>query len=153
MTGAERPLRLVVDASVLVAELLRARGRARLAHPALELFLPEETWGEVRHELPRRVRQVARRAGLAPEAGDALLAACLAAVEANVAIVLAVAYAPLEAAARGRIPRDPRDWPTVALALALGAGIWTEDGDFLGCGLPTWTTATLAHHLGEAARP
>ena len=43
MTGADRPLRLVVDASVLVAELLRASGRARLAHPALELFLPEET--------------------------------------------------------------------------------------------------------------
>ena len=62
-------------------------------------------------------------------------------------------YLSFEPVARRRVPRDPRDWPTVALALALGAGIWTEDGDFLGCGLPTWTTATLAHHLGEAARP
>ncbi len=153
MTGADRPLRLVVDASVLVAELLRARGRARLAHPGLELFIPEEMWGEVRHELPGRVRRVATRAGLAPDAGDALLAAGLRAVEANVGVILAVSYAPLEAEARGRVPRDPRDWPTVALALALGAGIWTEDGDFLGCGLPTWTTATLARRLGADVHP
>ncbi len=62
MPGADRPLRLVVDASVLVAEPLRACGRARLAHPAVELFIPEETWGEVRHELPQRVRHVALRA-------------------------------------------------------------------------------------------
>lgn len=149
MTSADNPLWLVVDASVLVAELLRARGRARLAHPATTLFIPEETWGEVRHELPKRVRQVALRTGLAPGEGSALLAACLTAVQANVAIALAVTYTPLEAEARRRIPRDPRDWPTVALALALDAGIWTEDGDFLGCGLPTWTTASLANHLGE----
>lgn len=149
MTSADNPLCLVVDASVLVAELLRARGRARLANPALELFIPEQTWGEVRHELPARVRHVAARAGLSPHAGDALLTACLAAAEANLAIVLAATYIPLEAEARGRIPRDPRDWPTVALALALEAGIKTEDGDFLGCGLPTWTTATLARQIGE----
>ena len=32
---------------------------------------------------------------------------------------------------------------TVALALVLKAGIWTSEQDFLGCGLPTWTTETL----------
>lgn len=153
MTGVDRPLRLAVDASVLIAELLRARGRERLAHPALDLFIAEETRGEVRHELPGRVRHVAVRVGLPPDAGDALLADGFAAVEANVAIVLAVAYAPLEAEARWRIARDERDWPTVALALALGAGIWTEDGDFLGCGLPTWTTATLTRLLRETPSP
>ena len=56
------------------------------------------------------------------------------------------------------MPRDPDDVPTVALALALGGdedrcGIWTNDGDFLGCGLPTWTTDMLLSHLryGERA--
>jgi predicted nucleic acid-binding protein len=54
-----------------------------------------------------------------------------------------MAYAEYEDVARRRVPRDPRDWPTVALALALEAGIWTADTDFLGYGVPTWTTDTL----------
>jgi predicted nucleic acid-binding protein len=49
--------------------------------------------------------------------------------------------------ARRRIPRDPNDWPTVALALALGADILTNDHDFLGCGCPTWTFETLSLEL------
>jgi predicted nucleic acid-binding protein len=153
MTGVDRPLRLVVDTSVLVAELLRVRGRERLANPALDLFIPEETWGEVRHELPKRVHHVASRAGLPPAAGDTLLADCITAIRANIAITLAVAYSPLEAEARWRIARDERDWPIVALALALGADIWAEDGDFLGCGLPVWTTGTLTRLLREIAAP
>lgn len=36
--------------------------------------------------------------------------------------------------------RDIRDWPIVATALILNCPIWTEDQDFFGTGLPTWTT-------------
>jgi len=58
--------------------------------------------------------------------------------------------------ARWRIPRDPDDVPTVALALALDCGIWTADRDFFGCGLPVWTTDTLLayldHHAAVAGR-
>ena len=49
----------------------------------------------------------------------------------------------LEDEAQARCGRDPRDWPAVASALAMSAGIWTNDNDFLGTGVPTWTTATL----------
>jgi predicted nucleic acid-binding protein len=56
-------------------------------------------------------------------------------------------YGEHEAAARDRIPRDPNDWPTVALALSLGIGIWTNDYDYFGCGIPVWTTQTLLTHL------
>lgn len=48
-----------------------------------------------------------------------------------------------------RIPRDPNDAPTVALALALDCGIWTNDNDFFGCGVPVWTTETLLLHLED----
>lgn len=58
-------------------------------------------------------------------------------------IVFQDIYGLLETVARRRIPRDPNDWPTVALALALNAHIWTYNGDFLGCGVATWTTETL----------
>ncbi|MDX2347000.1 MAG: PIN domain-containing protein [Legionella sp.] len=36
--------------------------------------------------------------------------------------------------------RDINDWPIVATALALNSAIWTEDQDFFGSGIPTWTT-------------
>ncbi len=55
----------------------------------------------------------------------------------------------MEAIARRRVPRDPNDWPPVALALGLGAGILTGDRDFLGCGCPTWTVDTLRVELEE----
>jgi predicted nucleic acid-binding protein len=136
-------MRLVVDASVLVGELLRESGRARLASDRLELFLPEHTWSELQHELPRRVDRFAARRGLDDEFAAELVARCLAAVVANVVIVPEVAYSPLEDEARVRSQRDPNDWPIVALALVLEAGVWTEDKDFLGTGVPTWTTGTL----------
>ncbi len=56
----------------------------------------------------------------------------------------------LEAVARRRIPRDPNDWPSVALAIALNAGILTNDHDFLGCGCATWTFETLRDELVHA---
>lgn len=52
-------------------------------------------------------------------------------------------YSALEDEVRARSQRDPADWPVVATALALSAGTWTGDNDFLGCGVPTWTTVTL----------
>jgi predicted nucleic acid-binding protein len=56
-----------------------------------------------------------------------------------------------EVVARARIGRrDEDDWPVVASALALGCPIWTEDTDFFGCGVPTWTSdrveLDLANH-------
>jgi hypothetical protein len=56
-------------------------------------------------------------------------------------------YGYLGIEAKERIPRDPDDWHTVALALHLDAAIWTQDNDFLGCGCPCWTTDTLISHL------
>ncbi len=97
---------VVADASVLVAELLRQRGRALFARPDLRVVVAEEQWNETEHEHQ-------------------------------------------EAVARRRVPRDPNDWPPVALALALDVGILTRDQDFLGCGCPTWTVETLRAELGE----
>jgi predicted nucleic acid-binding protein len=49
-------------------------------------------------------------------------------------------YSKQEAEAGARIERrDPDDWPVIACALP----IWTEDRDFFGAGVPTWTRLTL----------
>jgi predicted nucleic acid-binding protein len=54
--------------------------------------------------------------------------------------VEADAYANFESAARQRLERrDEEDWPILAAALALRCPIWTEDADFFGCGVATWT--------------
>lgn len=136
-------MRLVVDTSVLVGELLRASGRARLGDDRLALFLPERMWAETQVELPRRIRAFARRRDLAVLVADQLTALCVEAVEANVVVLDEAIYAAVEDEALARCQRDPADWPVVASALALSAGIWTNDNDFLGTGLPTWTTPTL----------
>ena len=136
-------MRLVVDASVLVGELLRRAGRERLADGRLELFLAEHTWSEVRHELPRRAQRLGERRRLTDDLVNRLVADCLRAIEDNFSIVAEAVYAPMEAEARWRSARDQQDWPSVALALVLEAAIWTEDADFLGTGVATWTTETV----------
>jgi predicted nucleic acid-binding protein len=142
-------MRLVVDACVLVSELLRERGRAGLADERLELFLAEHTLSEVRHEVPRRVAAFVRNRGLDEEAGQHLVDRCFQAVGASLIVVPEVAYQPLEEEARWRCARDPEDWPIVALALSLDLGVWTEDGDFLGTGVATWSTRTLETWLSR----
>ena len=87
------------------------------------------------------------------EEATQLLNDALATVGARVRPIPAEVYADRLTEASRRIPRDPRDAPTVALALALDCGIWTGDGDFLGCGVPVWTTETLQLQLGaQSAR-
>lgn len=136
-------MRLVIDTSVLVGELLRRSGRERLGDDRLELFLPERMWSEAQVELPRRIGAFVRRRDLAPAVGEELSRLCLDAVEANVVVLDEAIYSALEDEARGRSLRDPGDWPVVASALALSAGIWTNDNDFLGTGVATWTTESL----------
>jgi predicted nucleic acid-binding protein len=58
--------------------------------------------------------------------------------------------APFEQAARLRIERrDPTDWPVIALAMATGFPIWTQDQDFFGCGIATWTTDRVEIYLQQ----
>lgn len=143
-------MRLVVDTSVLVGELLRARGRERLGDDRLELFLPERMRGEMRVELPRRIAAFVRHRQLAVSVGERLAELCLEAVETNLVVIDEAVYSALEDEARARSLRDFRDWPVVASAIALSAGVWTNDNDFLGTGVPTWTTETLQRWLEPA---
>lgn len=140
-------MRLVVDANILVAELIRKRGRELIVRPELEIYMAEQAWSEACHELSKRIAKMVQKNVFSKELGENLLVDALALAEAGVSLIPHEIYAPLETISRNRIPRDPDDWPTVALALVLEAAIWTSDADFLGCGLATWTTDTLLLHL------
>jgi predicted nucleic acid-binding protein len=62
------------------------------------------------------------------------------------------AYSGFETIARQRLERrDENDWPILAAALALRCPIWTEDTDFFGCGVATWTTDRVELYLDDSA--
>jgi predicted nucleic acid-binding protein len=43
--------------------------------------------------------------------------------------------------------RDIEDWPIMATAMLLDCPIWTEDQDFFGSGVATWTTTNVELYL------
>ncbi len=136
-------MRLVVDTNILVAELLRNRGVDLMESQSLELFLAEKMKNEAQYELQKRMSIIVNKTNLTPEQGEFQLEVALGIIDRKIVTVPLSDYQSFEAEARKRIPRDPNDWETVALALALSSAIWTEDYDFFGCGCPTWTTQTL----------
>jgi predicted nucleic acid-binding protein len=137
---------LVVDASVLIEEGFRNRGRRLLEHPSLQLAVAAEAWSETVHERRKRIILLVERGNLEPlEVTE--LAAKAAVIDARVNVFEAIDYAERLAEAVRRIPRDPQDAHSIALALQLDCGIWTSDRDFFGCGLPVWSTEVLQTHL------
>jgi predicted nucleic acid-binding protein len=139
-------LRLAVDASTLVGELLRERGQVLLASPHLELYVAARMWDEAKHEVSRRLG-IRVRSGLPQEIADRFWNAAVRLKEESVTEVPEELYEGLREEALSRLPRDPDDWQVVALALLLGADILTKDEDFFGCGVATWTVDTLISQL------
>ena len=109
--------------------------------------MSEEAWSETQHELRRRVAIIAERRGFSQAERDALLTSTVATLSTCFHVIPTEAYSPFRSAALGRVPQDLNDWSSVALALAIGAGIWTEDRDFFGLGLVTWRTPILQYVL------
>jgi predicted nucleic acid-binding protein len=139
---------LVADASSLIAELMRVRGRRLLQHSELQVLVADEHWAETERGLAERATQLMRR--MPPENVKVLMDAALSLADTGaITVVPRIAYAEWEPIARGRI-RDATDWPTLALALAIGAPVLTNDADFLGCGVSTWSAEALLAELEGA---
>lgn len=153
MVSAMTIMLLAVDASTLVAEVLRARGRALLIHPALVLLIAAEVWNETTYELHRRVTLMVEHGRLDVVSATRLLGDAITTITARVTFVSEEVYHAQLVQARRRIPRDPRDAPTVAPALTFHCGIWTADQEFFGCGLPVWTSETLRLYLDAQTDP
>jgi predicted nucleic acid-binding protein len=57
-------------------------------------------------------------------------------------------YAGLQQQALQRIAmRDADDWPVLACAMSIGCPVWTEDADFFGTGVATWTSDRVELYL------
>jgi predicted nucleic acid-binding protein len=138
---------IVLDANILIRFVLGEKVPALLAaHAAtIDFLAPDSAFDEVRKHLPT----ILRARG---DDGTGEIAALdeLNAVTAIVTPVPASSYEPLRAAALARIgQRDPHDWQVLACALLLRCPIWTEDRDFFGTGIATWTTALVELYFAD----
>ena len=125
---------IVVDANILIRAVLGTRVREMIAANAanVRFFAPDVAWLDARTYLPALLlKRAINHSSL--ETLDAL--------EILVESVAHDQYAEFKANALKRISsRDPDDWPILASAMALACPIWTEDKDFFGTGIATWTT-------------
>lgn len=139
---------LVLDANILIRAVLGSRVLDLLQKYAghAEFIAPDIAFLEAREHLPEILG--ARKIPSAP---------AMATLDLLVGLVQTIepeTYSSFEAIARERIsPRDENDWPVLASALALGWPIWTEDTDFFGCGVATWTTDRVELYLARVAKP
>lgn len=131
---------LVLDANILVRAVLRRRVLSLLEAYAgrVSFYAPEIAFASAHAHLPG----ILVKRGLSPEAVAHLInEEILRRLPLLVAAVPREIYADLELRARRRLAgRDESDWPFVALALRLNCPLWTEDHDFFGSGVATWTT-------------
>ncbi len=144
---AAQSLRLVVDANVLVGYALTENGRMLVRDSRLHLLIAEYTYAEFQRHVARRVQTWAQAKHLSIERTRYIHASSVAVGEQNTTRIPLPWYQRYEGEARRRIPHDPDDWHTAALALAYDAAIWTEDKHFWGCGIAVWSTARLLSHL------
>jgi predicted nucleic acid-binding protein len=138
---------IVLDANILIRCVLGEKVPALLvAHAAtIDFLAPDTAFDEARKHLPT----ILRARG---DDGTGVVAVLdeLDVVTAIVTPVPASSYEPLRGPALARIgQRDPHDWQVLACALLLNCPIWTEDRDFFGTGVATWTTALVELYLAD----
>jgi predicted nucleic acid-binding protein len=135
------PAAVVADANVLLAALIGGRAAQVLRHPrAPACFASQDVYDEIAEHLPH----LAARRGLdLPLLKSALVLLPVAWLQSD-------QYAAYETEARRRVAdRDPDDWPTVALAIALKLPVWSQDKDFVSFGLPVYTTGQILDLLRD----
>lgn len=136
--------RLVIDANILIRAVLGQRVRRLIADTceSVAFYVAEANYEEAEHYL----------AQLAPARGipDAVWRESLNAVMSAIQLVGQEELTLVETEAKARIAgRDERDWPAVAAAMQFSCPVWTEDSDFFGAGVPTWTTETVEIYLNS----
>ncbi len=134
--------RLVIDANILIRAVFGQRVRELIATASnhVAFYVAELNFEEAYHYL----EQLAPKRGISDEAWRASLNTLMRAIQ----LIGMDELQLVEGEARARIgQRDEDDWPGLAAALLMNCPIWTEDQDFFGTGVPTWTTATVEIYL------
>ena len=130
---------IVLDANILIRAVLGKRVRELILQNAqsVKFFAPDVAYADARKYLPDLLQK--RRV----DAAAALLV--LDRLEGVVRPLELDLYKGMQQQAIQRIAiRDADDWPVLACALTLDCPVWTEDADFFGAGVATWTSDRIA---------
>jgi predicted nucleic acid-binding protein len=136
---------LVIDANILIRAVLGVRVRQLISDycETVAFYMAEANVDEAEFYL---ATELAPKRNLSEDVWRPVFASVLDAVQ----IISNDLLIEVESKAKARIAaRDINDWPAVAAALLLDCPVWTEDQDFLGSGVATWTTATVELYLVE----
>lgn len=138
---------LVIDANILIRAVLGSRVRQLINGYAdsVAFYIAEANLNEAEFHLSQ---SLAQKQNLDEAEWRSVFNGLLD----NIGVVPDKALVDFECQARARIEkRDPNDWPAVAAALIFDCPVWTEDKDFFGAGVATWTTATVELYLRESS--
>jgi predicted nucleic acid-binding protein len=135
---------LVLDANILIRAVLGTRVRNLLIDnaEAIKFFAPDSAYAEARKYLPALLQ----KRGVPMEPAIAVLDLLVGIVE---PMELALYEGYKDAALKRIVVRDANDWPVLACAMALDCAVWTEDADFFGAGVATWTTDRVALYFAS----
>lgn len=129
---------LVLDANILIRAVLGKKVRDYIIkhNDEVDFFIPDVCIKDAEKYLP----QLFINKGLPPEPALDVLNH----IYGMLKIVTLDIYKNYKDDAIRRIQaRDINDWPIVASALTFNSAIWTEDQDFFGSGISTWTTRNI----------
>jgi predicted nucleic acid-binding protein len=130
---------IVLDANILVRAVLGKRVRELILQNAatVKFFAPDAAYADARKYLPSLLEKRRVDADAAMRVLDRL--------ESIVQRIDEEFYQGMRHEALQRIAiRDVDDWPVLACAMTLNCPVWTEDADFFGTGVPTWTSDRIA---------
>ena len=133
---------IVLDANILIRAVLGKRVRELIVDSAdvVQFFAPDVAYADARKYLP----SLLEKRGVKSEPAMAVLDA----LESIVRPLERGVYEGLKTQALQRIAiRDADDWPVLACAMTIGCPVWTEDADFFGTGVATWTSDRVELYL------
>lgn len=133
---------IVLDANILIRAVLGKRVRELLLDNAarVQFFSPDVAYADARKYLPALLE----KRGVQSDSAMAVLDA----LESIVCPLELGVYAGFKTQALQRIAiRDADDWPVLACAMTIGCPVWTEDADFFGTGVATWTSDRVELYL------
>ena len=130
---------IVLDSNILIRAVLGKQVRELIFVnvDTVKFFAPDVAYADTRKYLPALLK----KRGVEPSGAMLVLDR----LECIVQPIDSELYTGMKQQALQRIAvRDADDWPVLACAMTLGCPVWTEDADFFGTGVATWTSDRIA---------